>query len=72
MPQNLYEVAIIQRPTAEQREMGKLDDLILPPIQVMAESERVAIALAVQKAMNDKSLMQPILPTAEVQFRKFQ
>lgn len=71
MPQNIHEVAIIQRPTAEQREQGKLDELILAPLQVMAETEKTAIAMAVQKAIEEKKLTRPILPTAEMQVRKF-
>lgn len=69
MAQNIHEVVIIQRPTSEQREAGAKDELLLGPVQVMAESDRTAIAVAV--LTNKDKLVDKDLCNTDIQVRKF-
>lgn len=69
MAQNLYEVIMIQRPTAEQREQGEKDKLILLPTYAMAEKSDQAVAVVSKE--NAVLLKDVDLSTVDIIVRQF-
>lgn len=45
----LYEVALIEEPTAQEKERGAVEKLILPPTAVIAADDRSAAVAAVMQ-----------------------
>lgn len=64
----LYEVALIEKPTAKQLEEGAVEKLILPPTAVIAKDDKAAAVMAV---VLNKEKIEGDLSRVEVLVRPF-